>query len=160
MSAFQDYDTLIVPFERSFMLYRVAGLIRAESQGLTIEFQTVENILGLVRSRARSLFVPYRDLVELRLLPHRLRAAELQIQTRNLQALRKLPGSLQGRYLCRIRRRDLFQAEMLVSQIELGLAQDRIQRLENPEPEQPLLQEPLARLILKEAAARLRNLLN
>lgn len=47
MSAFQDYDTLIVPFERSFMLYRVAGLIRAEAQGLTIEFQTVENILGL-----------------------------------------------------------------------------------------------------------------
>jgi hypothetical protein len=160
MSLFDPLDTLIVPFERSFTLYRVAGLLRAEAQGLTIEYQAVENILGLGRSRARSLFVPYRDLVTLRLLPHRLRSAELLIQTRNLQALRKLPGSLQGRYICRIRRHDLPQAELLVSQLELGLSQERIDRLENPDAVRPpLLEEPLGRLLLKEAIQRLRDFL-
>ncbi|PIQ23362.1 hypothetical protein COW36_08445 [bacterium (Candidatus Blackallbacteria) CG17_big_fil_post_rev_8_21_14_2_50_48_46] len=155
-----SFENLVLPFERSFMLYKVYGLMRPEYQGLVLEFQTVENILGLMRSKGQSLFIPWREILEIRLLPHRLRSPELLLQTRSLKVLRKLPGSLQGRYTCRLHRRDRNQAEYFVAQVELHLTELRIQELENPQPETPLIEEPLGRLLLNAAVTRIRDFLS
>jgi hypothetical protein len=151
-------EHLVVPFERTFLLYRVCGLLRVEAQGLCLEFQTLENLLGVMRSRVRQVQIRWCDLSSFTLVLHRLRGAEIQIQTRHLKALKGLPGSLQGRYHCFVRRRDRALAEELVLQVELALSAERLRQLNTPAASPA--EGPLPQLLLRAAARRLRGLLD
>lgn len=131
-------EQLVLPFHVGHTLYRVYGLIRCAPEQLTLEFQTVENVLGLVRGRIRQIQIPWQELSEISLQPRRWGGANLRLSTLQLQTLRKFPGALQGTCRLQIRRADLALAEQWFHLLELHQAQWQLQQFDKPQPESPV----------------------
>lgn len=125
-------ELLILPFHVNHTLYRVYGLLRLEPGQLVLEFQSVENILGLIRGRIRTVRLPLRNLDAIQLEKGFWGGRNLSLRTRSLESLRKFPGAYQGLCSLHIRRADSLLAENLVSLVDLRLAEGRFEDLNPP----------------------------
>lgn len=125
-------ERITLPFHINHTLFRVYGLLRLEERVLVLEFQRVENVLGLLRGCIRSVEVPYRELDSVELIKAMWGGRLMRLRCFRLQALRKVPRALQGVAELRIRRSDSVLAESFAAQLELELAQDRLAQLDEP----------------------------
>jgi len=127
-------DLLALPFHVHHTFYRVYGLLRLEHDHLALEFQSRENVLGLIRGPIRNITVPLDEIADLTLGKGLWGGRNLRLRTFRLQVLRKFPGALQGCCQLSIRRVDASLAEQLVNTVELQRAERHLRWLENPEP--------------------------
>lgn len=129
----EAYEPIIsVPFRAGHTWYRVFGLLRVRQRSLLIEFQTLENILGLVKSRIRHIEIPISEMASAAFEPHFFRGGELILRALSLKTFQKFPGSLQGVCHLRVARRDRALAEDLVVQLQLRMAEVQLERMEGP----------------------------
>lgn len=128
------YDRLTLPFQIKRPLFRVYGLMRLEENTLVLEFQNMENVLGMFRGRIRKVLVPYHELDTVALRKAFLGGRALTLRCFHLRSLNKVPCAVQGVVELRVRRVDSELADGFVAQLELALAQDRLRQLEDPPP--------------------------
>lgn len=131
-------ETLTVPFHVSHTLYRVHGLLRLEFDQLVLEFQSVENVLGLIRGPIRTLTLRFAEIDDIHLEKGFWGGRHLIVRTRHLKTLNKFPGSYQGSCVLQIRRGNTFLAEQIASQLALKLAEAQLDALNNPDAYQAL----------------------
>ena len=125
-------DLIALPFYVSQVLYKVYGLMRLESDQLIIEYQTVENVLGLVRGPMRKAAIPLREIAEVSLSKGNFGSRQICLRLLYLHSLRKFPGVYDGFCQLRIRRAHALLAEEFVSRLELLLSEEVLRQLENP----------------------------
>ncbi len=92
------------------------GLLRGEGDGLRLEFQLQDNVLGFFRGRPRQIHVPLRELEAVELQRGWFKHA-LVIRAKSLSAVAAVPGSRQGRVELRIAHADLPAAEQMVASL-------------------------------------------
>ncbi|HEX4590412.1 MAG TPA: hypothetical protein VH120_10815 [Gemmataceae bacterium] len=90
------------------------GLLRPEGDCLVLEYQVQDNMIGVLRGKAKALRIPLAELeaVELR---GRWFGKSLVIKSRSLLTLAKVPGSKQGRLELIVAKSDWPAAEQVVS---------------------------------------------
>lgn len=125
-------DLIALPFYLSRVLYKVYGLMRLEPGLLIIEYQTVENVIGLGRGSMRKLAIPLREIAEASLSKGPFGSRQLCLRVLYLHSLRKFPGAYDGVCQLRVRRAHALLAEDFVSRLELLLSEEVLRQLENP----------------------------
>ncbi len=125
-------ELISLPFYVSQVLYRVYGLLRLESGRLVIEYQTVENIVGMVRGPLRSVSIPLREIASVDLNKASFGGRQLDLRLLYLHSLRKFPGVYDGVCQLRIRRNNVLLAQEFVNRLELLLSEEALRQLENP----------------------------
>lgn len=76
-------------------LTETKGLVSLEDSKLLIEYQTLDSMLGVWKSRVKVVEIPLSDISAIR-LERKLWSMDLIVQGRNMRALRNAPGSAGG----------------------------------------------------------------
>jgi len=97
------------------------GLLREEGENLCFEFQTKDNIAGIIKSGVRHVRVPIRDLVSVTLTKGWLGitwlGVKIVIQSSDLKSLQGVPGMSGGRVELSVARKDCGAAERFVADL-------------------------------------------
>lgn len=117
----------------------VEGLARLEDDGLVLEFQTKDGIVGLIKSKVNEVRIPLEEIAGVEFQKKMFKASVL-LRVRSMSLMSAIPGSRQGEVKLRIPRKHRDAAEELVSELELQRSQqtlrrmdDEMQRLETPD---------------------------
>lgn len=118
-------DKIALPFHIRHAFFRVHGLLRIEPKALIMEFQTTENVVGLIKSRIKTRQIPLKHLSDTQLVKGPLGGQKLLLQTLYLESFKGLPTAKEGRCVLSIRRGDKPLAEQWHSQLELACIEAR-----------------------------------
>ena len=98
-------------------LSETKGLVSLESDKLVIEYQILDSILRIWRSKVKVVEIPISELTTIR-LDRKLWSADLVIQGKNMRALRNAPGSSAGTLRVKINRQSQMAAASLVQDVK------------------------------------------
>lgn len=98
-------------------LSETKGLVSLESDKLVIEYQILDSILRIWRSKVKVVEIPVSELTTIR-LERKLWSADLVIQGKNMRALRNAPGSSAGTLRVKINRQSQMAAASLVQDVK------------------------------------------
>ena len=91
------------------------GLLKHEENHLSLEFQTHDAVVGILKSDVQHVRIPLNDLVSITLtkgwLGTNWLGIKLVIQTTSLDTLKDVPGMSQGRIELSIAKKDVEDAE-------------------------------------------------
>jgi hypothetical protein len=110
-------------------LARLSGLIRIEGDYLRLEFQTQDNLIGVIKGNSRTKFISLRDIFKVELKSSWF-SRLLVIRPSTLQALDGIPGADESELKLKFKRRDLEIAKHLVSQLNLRISEIRLEDLD------------------------------
>ncbi len=92
------------------------GLISFAVDTLTIEYQTADSILGLLKTSIREVDIGIEDIRQA-VIERKMFGSELVLQGNSLRVFRNLPGSRGGNLRIKINRQSQVAAQNLVDQI-------------------------------------------
>ncbi len=97
------------------------GLLRDEGEYITIEFQTVDTVAGILKSGIRQVRVPLKDLTAVTLTKGWLGTSwmgvTIVLQAARIETLKDVPGMIQGRVELSVARKDRDAAERFVADL-------------------------------------------
>jgi hypothetical protein len=103
------------------------GLIRDEGDGLCLEFQVQDAVVGLIKGDIRQVRIPLADLASVSLERRWFGLSTyLVIQGTRMEAVKDVPGMEQGRLVLGIARKDREAAAKFVA--ELHVPEDHDER--------------------------------
>jgi len=91
-----------------------SGIIRLEDDKLIIEYQTIDALLGLVKSAVKTLEIPLGKLALVR-VDQKLWSADLVLQGKTMGVLSTVPGASGGMLRVKLNRQSVNAAKMLIS---------------------------------------------
>jgi hypothetical protein len=110
----------------------IQGIARLDGQGLLLQYQTRDAVLGVLRSGMKSGLLPLDSLVSARyrsgflwLMPH------LELRVSDLSMLAEIPSSEGGRLKLRVAWTDRSDARKLAHLLGGRLAEQRLQHLQD-----------------------------
>ncbi len=91
-----------------------SGIIRLEDGKLIVEYQTIDAIMGLVKSAVKTQEIPLDKLISVR-IDQKLWSADLVLQGKTMAALSDLPGVSRGQLRVKLNRQSVNAAKALIS---------------------------------------------
>ena len=101
------------------------GIATATTEGLTLEFQVKDSLVGMIKSDVRKIAIPISELHSIDLKESWFRN-RLFIRVRNMATLANVPGSNTGQVELRVARSDKTTAQALVSILTLSLSERKL----------------------------------
>ncbi len=98
-------------------LTETRGLVSMEDSNLVVEYQTLDSVLGIWKSKVKVVEIPVAEITTIR-LDRKLWSADLVIQGKRMRALRNAPGSLGGTLRVKINRQSQLAASKLVQDVK------------------------------------------
>jgi transposase-like protein len=90
-----------------------SGIIRLEDGKLIVEYQTIDAIMGLVKSAVKTQEIPLDKLISVR-IDQKLWSADLVLQGKTMAALSDLPGVSRGQLRVKLNRQSVNAAKALI----------------------------------------------
>jgi hypothetical protein len=110
----------------------IQGIARLDAQGLLLQYQTRDAVLGVLRSGMKSSLLPLNTLVSARyrsgflwLMPH------LEVRVSDMSAVADIPSTEGGRLKLRVAWSDRSDARKLAHLLGGRLAEQRLQHLQS-----------------------------
>lgn len=126
------FKTKPVPFEITNLNHgfqKATGLIKLEGEQILCEFRVVDAILGMIKSDVKETRIPLSDLHSVEFKKGFFRS-KMIFEAQSLRVFEHVPGSEQGEWEIRIKRKDRDDARDLVSKIRLALSEMRLRDLD------------------------------
>lgn len=128
-------NNLTIPFEITNInhgLQKASGLMSWNQNGLVLEFQTEDAVIGLFKSEVEEASISISDLLNVEFTKN-IFSAKLIIEAKSLKALQDIPGTEQARCELKIKRRDRKKAARLASNIQLAISEHRLNEMDDME---------------------------
>lgn len=137
--------TAVVPFSQSFVRDRlegmwsakVTGLLRAEAEGLVLEWKTEEfDFQTFTRQEdpIQSVLIPWSEAQSIHFQRRLFRRGHLVLHCTSLHTLEDFPAAKGSQVVLRIARSDSALAQDLADSVELARAEDQVRRLVGTHP--------------------------
>ena len=124
-------QTPVVPFfiDQVYQGFATArGLASMTADGLTLEFEVKDAVVGVLRTGPRQVHIQIDQLGSVELITGWF-TTRLRIRTRTMAALSALPGDHTDCIQLGVKRQDREKAQALASAIALRLSQRRLEEL-------------------------------
>lgn len=108
----------------------IEGILHVEPNRLLLEFEVKDGILGLIKSGAKELAIPYLDLNRVEYERSWFKS-RLVLKVKSMRILSAFPAAKDGRIVLKLKRRLKNAAEDLESYANLRIAEARLEKLEN-----------------------------
>lgn len=105
------------------------GVLRATPEGLTLEFEVKEALLGLLKSGVKEISIPMREIASVTLKKGWFRT-RLIIRATHLKTLREVEGNQGAEITLRVSRKDRALADELVAMLNLRLCAQDLKKME------------------------------
>ena len=102
------------------------GLAHIEDTVLSIEFETRDTIFGALKSKAKEIHVPFKDITSVQ-IDRGLWQTKIRIHGRKLHSFSEVPGSAGGEAVLVISRQSRLNAERFTRELAKRVAKDRQQ---------------------------------
>ncbi len=122
-----------VPFEISDInhgLQVVKGLFRLGKDGIELEFQIQDGIIGIIKSGVRTVHLNYADLESITYKKGWF-GAKIVLEATSMKVFEDLPGSEQGTCKLKVKRNDREEAEKIISTARMHLSEYKLDQLDN-----------------------------
>lgn len=96
---------------------------------LVVEVQVKDAFLGVVKSKPKRTYIPFRDIVSLDFKKNWF-ITRLTIRVTSLEHLNNFPGDHQGEVKLNIKRRDREEAKQLASYVNLRISEIRLDMMD------------------------------
>jgi len=113
-------DQVIFNNTDSMGLSDTQGMISLEEQNIVVEYQTVDTMLGVLKTGVKVIEIPLSGVIGAR-LEQKLWSTEFILNGKNMRALGNVPGASQGSMRVKIARGSTTAANLLVEQINESL---------------------------------------
>lgn len=124
-----------VPFEIPNVNYgfQVAkGILKLSSDGIELEFETKDALLGLISSGVNSVKLSYDDLESIRIDKGWL-SAKIVLEGTSMRVFEDLPGTEQATCMLKVNRKDKDEAQKVISTARMYLSEYKLEQMENEE---------------------------
>ena len=105
------------------------GVLRSGPEDLVLEFNTKDNVVGLLSTGVKQVRIPIAEIESIR-LQQRLGRATLRLRTMSMASVVDIPGYSEEGASLRIARRYRNDAKALVSEVDLRIAELRLDELD------------------------------
>lgn len=105
-----------------------SGLLRYDSTGIHLEFQSKDAIFGVIKSDVKSRLILLSQIRDIKYKKSWFRHY-LILQAKDMKTLRDVPGAASGEVRLKINKADVPEAKSLASRLSLTLSEIRINRL-------------------------------
>ncbi len=92
------------------------GLILTDNNHIVIEFETKDALIKLLSSGIKSVKIPYDAL--------------LSIATKSMKYVANIPGNENNIFSCQIKKQNIDLAKLLISQVQLQMAEIKLSKYE------------------------------
>lgn len=113
-------------------LARVNGLLSLSRDNLTLEFQTQDNIVGILKGKTGERKLSIRDLYQIEVKSSWFGRSFI-IRPSSLSVIRDFPGANDSELKLKIKRRDLQSAKEIASYVNLRISEIRLEEMDNEE---------------------------
>lgn len=103
-----------------------------DKSGLTIEFQTQDTILGVIKSGTQKVNIPWNEIASFE-VEKKWFSGLIRLRGNTLDSLINLPGVHAGEFKAKIKKHDLETARRLRSELLLQISEKRLELLESDE---------------------------
>lgn len=97
-------------------LSETQGMVSADDEHVVIEYQTIDSMLGLIKTGVKVVEIPYSDISSAR-VEQKLWNTEFVLQGKNMRAIGNVPGASKGSMRVKISRGSTGAAAALVEDI-------------------------------------------
>ncbi len=104
------------------------GIARLDSDGLVLEFQIKDNVLGLLKSAPREVRIPFGDLAEAS-FKRGFFSGAIRLRARRLTILASIPGSNASELILTCKRRDRPVAQDLASRLSMRILEHDLREM-------------------------------
>jgi hypothetical protein len=105
-----------------------SGLLRYDSTGVHLEFQTKDALFGVIKSAVKSVHITHAQLRDLRYRKSWF-WHYIILQTKDMKSLKDVPGAESGQVRLKIKKAELDQAKSLGLHVSSALTDARLKRL-------------------------------
>ncbi|MEM7012742.1 MAG: hypothetical protein AAF585_14805 [Verrucomicrobiota bacterium] len=106
-------------------LAKSEGLIKAEDEQLLVEFQTSDNIAGVIKSDVKKIAIPFEDIAEID-WKRGFFGGKLFLEFKSMDWLASFPRTHDNRAVLEISRRNRDKAAEFVKDLRYSLMSDRL----------------------------------
>ena len=110
-------------------LARSGGVLRAEADGLVLEFQTKDGLFGVIKSGVKKVAIPFDRIDEVRLRSNLFRT-QLEIRVSSMELTADVPGSEHGTIRLKVPRRYRTEAREMALEASDRVSQCKLDGLE------------------------------
>lgn len=122
----------VVPFKLKDLYHGFAeseGLIKSDNDNLIFEFQTKDNIIGVIKSDVKIVKIPLKEVYSIAIKKNFF-YTKLIITFSNLSSTKLLPGGAQRELILSIEKKSRDECIQLVSKVNVLLAELRLKDIE------------------------------
>jgi hypothetical protein len=105
-----------------------SGLLRYDSSGVHLEFQTKDALFGVIKSGVKSVHITHAQLRALHYRKSWFRHFII-LQTKDMKSLKDVPGAESGEVRLKIKKSDMDQAQSMGMHVSSALTDARLKRL-------------------------------
>jgi len=105
-----------------------SGLLRYDTLGLHLEFQSKDAIFGVIKSDVKTRLILLSQIRDIKYKKSWF-SHYLILQAKDMKTLRDVPGATSGEVRLKIKKTDVPEAKSLASRLSLTLSEIRIKRL-------------------------------
>lgn len=111
-------------------LAETEGLMCLEADSLKLEFSTKDSIFGVIKSKVKNIYIDLHDIMN---IEHKkgFFSDKLYIFSNSLKTIEKIPGSEGNEVKLIIKKKYRQDARQFASKINLLIAENRLDELEN-----------------------------
>lgn len=121
-----------VPFEIpeiNYGLKEAKGLIKMWKQGLELEFEVQDGLIGILRSGVQTVRIPYGDLNAIEYKKGWFRDKVI-LEGVSMRVFEDIPGTDVATCILKIKRKNREEAQSLISTARMNLSEYKLQRME------------------------------
>lgn len=115
------------------------GILHADEKAVTLEFQVKDSILGVLKSRAKTIRIPYSDLVEARYKVNFFQS-KFYLHLNNMQLISQFPAAKDGVFTLKVKRSHKFLAKEVEHAIRYYKSEGETPLIEPNKATDPFLQ--------------------
>lgn len=127
-----DYSTSrSIPFEipnvnHGFQVAK--GILKLRSDGIELEFETKDAILGIISSGVQSVRISYSDLESIRFEKGWF-SAKIILEAISMRIFEELPGTEQATCMLKVKRKDKDEAQKVISTARMYLSEHKLDQM-------------------------------
>lgn len=123
---FDSEDQVLISTSDAMGMTETSGMISLEEDQLMLEYQTIDAMLGVIKTGVKTVSIPLSGLSSAR-VEQKLWSAELVLQGKTMRLFGNAPGTKARQLRVKINRQSLAAANALVEEIKSRLAQKTTQ---------------------------------
>jgi len=108
----------------------VEGVARCEDEVLILEFQTQDSLVGLLKSKVKTIQIPLQALAAIH-FQQKLFTAFVTLRVHSMRLVQDIPGSCQGEGRLHVARKHRKVAHAFVTELGLRRAEQQLRRLDD-----------------------------